>query len=173
MRRSPMACRWGLAAGMAWCFAGALWADDDEVAPVQNQVPVDEIGARFILMGRLGKPLGTMMTVTGKWGYPDKAVKDYSLRFTVSQVNAKRLDKPVVFNVAQIKAVSQDGKDAIPKYDAHKSLDGVSWTLRAYETGRFQGIPNEYWIERGSGRPASPYWFRTFTSELVGIVQRQ
>jgi hypothetical protein len=66
---------------------------------------------------------------------------------------------------------TRGGKKAIPSYEHRKSLEGVSWTLRAYETGRFEVTPLAYWKERGLGIPAAPYSAKTFQSELVGIVQ--
>ncbi len=53
-------------------------------------------------------------------------------------------------------AVTRDGKQAIPSYEHQKALEGVSWTMRAYETGRFNVTPLAYWKERGLGIPASP-----------------
>jgi hypothetical protein len=66
---------------------------------------------------------------------------------------------------------TRDDKNAIPSYEHRKPLEGVSWTLRAYETGRFNVTPLAYWKERGFGIPAPPYWAKAFTTELVGIVQ--
>jgi len=131
-------------------------------------ISVEDIGTKVTLVGRLGEPLGKLMEVKGTWGYPDARVKDYSLRFRVSHVNGKRLPKPVEFNVAQVKAATRSGKNAIPQFKDHKTLEGVSWTLRAYETGRFRGVPEEL----DTAASASPYWWKTFTSELVGVVQK-
>jgi hypothetical protein len=136
-------------------------------------VSVEDIGTKVTLVGRLGEPLGKMMEVKGTWAYPeDPRVKDYSLRFRVSDVNGKRLPKPVEFNVAQVEAATPAGGSAIPKPEGHKALDGVSWTLRAYETGRFDDVPEEYRKDLGTAPPQPPYCQRTFTSQLVGVVQR-
>lgn len=140
-----------------------------------TRVFVEDIGTKVTLVGRLGVPLSTMMTLNGKWGYPDETngiVKDDSLRFTVTHVNGVNLKKPVEFNVAQVHAVEKDGKTAIPVYKDHDLLDGVSWTLRAYETGRAGFRPQDYWKEIGSGPRQSPYWAGAFSSEITGVVQR-
>ena len=138
-------------------------------------VSVEDIGSKVTLVGRLGQPLGKMMEVKGTWRMPDDVVKDYSLRFIVSHVNGKPLKEPVEFNVAQIDAVSKYGNTAIPKYawpiEEQSTLDGVAWTLRAYETGRIDSIPPQYWKERGTLEHARPYWTESFTSQLVGVVQ--
>jgi hypothetical protein len=143
------------------------------------EVSVEDIGTKVTLVGRLGQPLGKMMEVKGTWSYPllhtrpgEPPAKDDSLRFEVSHVNGKRLPKPVEFHVGLIKAVEKNGKNAIPKYEEHKTLDGVSWTLRAYETGRFDDVPEGYRKELGEPLRQPPAGQRTFTSELVGVVQR-
>ncbi len=127
-------------------------------------INVDDIGTKVTLVGRLGQPLGKMMKLRGSWKYPDGLAKDYSLRFTVTEVNDHKLATPVEFNIAQIKARTEDDKDAIPEYKREKDLDGVAWTLNAYETGRFSVVP-----QRGFS-VALPYWQRAFTSEVVGTV---
>jgi hypothetical protein len=129
-------------------------------------INVDDIGTKVTLVGRLGQPLGKMMKLRGSWKYPSDLVKDYSLRFTITEVNDHRLATPVEFNIAQIKARTEDDKDAIPEYKHQKDLDGVAWTLNAYETGRFSVIPQHGFSV------ALPYWQRTFTSEVVGTVAR-
>jgi hypothetical protein len=136
-------------------------------------VSVEDIGTRVTLVGRLGQPLGKMMEVRGTWKYPSRDVKDYSLRFHATHVNGKTLETPVEFNISQIKAVSQRGVDAIPRGEKRKALDGDIWTMRAYETGRHNAVPADYWKESGQGMPGLPYWHKTFTSELVGIAQER
>ena len=135
-----------------------------------TQVSVDDIGEGVILVGRLKKPLGTMMTVRGKWSFPREEVKDYSLRFTISHVDGQKLKKPVELHVAQVNVVTKSGKDAIPPHDEHKQLDGMQWTIRAYETGKINHIPEDYWKELGEFLPQMPYWYREFTSELNGVL---
>jgi hypothetical protein len=141
------------------------------------EVSVEDIGTKVTLVGRLGQPLGTMMEVQGTWSYPrqrpgEPPVKDDSLRFRVSQVNGKKLPQPVEFNVAQIEAATRTGKNAIPKFEELKMLDGIAWTLQAYETGRFHHVPEDYWKKLGTAPPGPPSWPRIFTSELVGVVQK-
>ena len=77
------------------------------------------------------------------------------------------MDDAVRRNTTRFWAVTRKHKNAIPSYEHRKSLEGVSWTLRAYETGRFNVTPLAYWKERGLGIPAAPYWANTFQSELV------
>lgn len=145
--------------------ASALAAE--KARPVE--VSVDEIDKSLVLIGRLRKPLGTLMTVRGKWSYPEEPAKDSSLRFTVSHLDGKELGKPVEFNVRQLDVVTKKGSKAIPSYDGHPRLAGKEWTLRAYETGSIEMIPEEYFKE--TPPHAVPYYFDTFTSKLTGVLQ--
>lgn len=145
--------------------ASALGAE--KARPVE--VSVDEIDKGLVLIGRLGKPLGTLMTVKGKWSYPEEPVKDGSLRFTVSHVDGKELGKPVELNVKQLDVVTKKGSKAIPSYDGHARLAGKEWTLRAYETGSIEIMPEGYFNETPAF--ARPYYFRDFTSKLTGVLQ--
>ena len=139
-----------------------------KAAPIE--ISVDEIGKNLILIGRLKKPLGTLMTIRGKWSYPDGRVKDYSLRFTVTHVDGQELPEPVEFNVAQLKVVTKAGSNAIPSYESHKQLVGVEWTLRAYETGSLYVVSEEAY--RNEPTPSAlPYWFDRFTPEINGVLQ--
>lgn len=149
-----------------------------KIMPTQSQekdkplsINVEDIGTKVTLIGRLGEPLGKMMNLQGTWKYPEGDVKDSSLRFTVNLVNGHKLAKAVEFNIAQISARSGDGKDAIPVYERRGSLNGVTWNLRAYETGFLRVTPNEDRTGRFAPVPAIPYWYRPFTSQLNGTIQ--
>ncbi len=161
-RRPPSAHTQGVDTGRAFSKAAAK-----ESSHTHQKVKVDDIGTAVSLTGRLGEPLGSMLTVSGTWGYPSLRVKDYSVRFSVTSVNGKQLARPVMFPVHAVH-VSKDGVSAVPPHARHKELDGVTWSLRAYETGRFTTVPAEYWRERGA--PAMIYQ-PAFASELVGFVR--
>lgn len=160
-----------LAIGVRFTAAPSAAAKDGDG---KIAVSVEEIGKTADLIGRLGKPLGTMVTIKGKWALPNRAVKSYSLRFTVTEVNGAQLEKPLEFDIAQIIAVDSRGKSIMPKSENCRKVDGQTWTLKAYETGRFHITPPEYdkaiGIVPGS-RGAEPYYFDTFTSEIVGVLQ--
>ncbi|HUY90676.1 MAG TPA: hypothetical protein VMV10_18215 [Pirellulales bacterium] len=137
------------------------------------RISVEEIGKTADLIGRLGKPLGTWVTVKGKWALPKKVVKDFSLRFTVTHVNGAKLEKAVEFHVTQIMAVDRRGKSIMPKPENRRKLDGQTWTLNAYETGEFHITPPEYYRAVGivPGSMQEPYYFDTFTSKIDGVLQ--
>jgi len=138
----------------------------DETSPIE--VSVDEVGNGLIPIGRLQKPLGTLMTVRGTWSLPKYVANDNSLRFTVTHVDGTKLADPVEFNVEQTKIVTKDyGRPVRDRHD--RSLDGVAWTLRAFETGSVELMPKEYFSETLPF--AVPYYYRDFTSRLNGILQ--
>lgn len=139
------------------------------------RVSVDEIDTKVVLVGRLGERLGKMMTVTGKWISPPRSSggeepKDSSMRFVVTHVNEKKLAKEVSFNIYQVHAETRAGKNGMPKTEDERSLNGISWTFRAFESGHYDRSPKEFRTERGYGQIDEPYWVRPFTSELYGYI---
>jgi hypothetical protein len=147
----------------------------DGPVPLTN-IAVEDIGNKVQLIGRLGEPLGRMMTVKGTWTYPTRPgaamAKDDSMQFVVTHVNEKKLAKSVTLNISQIHAETRAGKSALPKESkAQEALDGLTWTLRGFESGYFALVPEEFPAERGRGPAAPPYWYRPFTSELHGYIQ--
>ncbi len=152
---------------IASCF---LLSDGDSpksTKPAQEARVVD-IGGAVILIGRLGKPLGSEIEVLGKWSLPKGIVKDYSPRFTVSRVDGKLLEKEVEFNVAVVKVFEKNlYTSALPSFEKRGTLDGKEWTLTAYETGRIGIVP-----QTGSFPDVTmPYYTEAFISEIVGVLK--
>lgn len=138
------------------------------------QISVDDLGKTADLIGRLGKPLGSWVTIKGTWALPKNVAKDYSLRFTATHVNGMKLPSPVEFNIGQVRAVDRHGKDVLPDFKEQRKLDGRTWTLKGYETGRLDiQTPPEYFKAIGRERQAvqKPYWTRPFISEFNGVLQ--
>lgn len=157
-----------LAASLALFALPDSASSGDGDATVRS-VDVRDIGTGVELIGRLGYPLGTFVTVDGTWRFPDQskgATKDYSLRFIIHRVNDKPLATPVPIDIDRVSVTDQRGSSFIPPHKDHAKLDGVSWKLRAYETGRFTVVPKEYWQFRGTPAMRSQ---ATFASELVGF----
>lgn len=138
--------------------------------PPPMQASVDDIGKNLILVGRLQKPLGTMMTVRGRWRIPDGVPKDASPRFTVSHVEGKRLDQPIEFHIAQLSVFTKRGASAIPPHDRQSDLDGVEWTLWAYEIGSVELYPEDFW-KAVPPMPEPGFLAPPFSSKLVGLHQ--
>lgn len=137
------------------------------------RVSVEDLGKKADIIGRLGQPLGTWVTIKGTWALPKKVVKDYSLRFTATHVNGMKLPSPVEFNIGQIRAVDRHGKDVLPNFEGQRKLDGRTWTLKAYETGELHITPPEYYEAIGTvpGSRQEPYYFRKFMSRIDGVLQ--
>ena len=71
-------------------------------------VPVQSIEAGKVqIVGRLGVPIGTVVTVSGKWhapgGVPTKL--ESGIDFRITSINGKRLSDPVVFDKSEITEV--------------------------------------------------------------------
>lgn len=163
-----------MAAALAFAFRfDFARSEGADKAGGKIEISVEELGKTADLIGRLGKPLGSWVTIKGKWALPDRRVKDYSLKFTVTHVNDVKLKQPVEFNVAQVSVANSRGESVIPKHENQKQLDGQTWTLKAYETGEFHITPPEYYkaigVEPGSMQEA--YYTRPFTSRIDGVLQ--
>lgn len=135
------------------------------------QVSVDDLGKTAELIGRLGKPLGTWVTIKGTWALPISSAKPSGLKFTVTHVSDTKLEKPVEFDVALVKVVDRRGNDVTPKFENRKKFDGRTWMLKGYETGRFHIEPVEYDAAIGAQVSQRPDWIKPFSSEIVGILQ--
>lgn len=139
-------------------------AKEDKVV---RQVHVSDIPDRVQLIGRLGHPLGDLMSVSGKWYLPEGTAnsvpKEVILRFRVFKVNGKQLDVPIEFDHGLVSPV-----DSKPT----KAQQGDIWNLRAVETGGMRDLPAKVWRERwglsddGDSPVAQIYGF-SFVSELV------
>ncbi len=142
----------------------------DEPATSVRRVAVDDLNRTVLLIGRLGHPLGTMVTLDGTWGYPDQTqgrTKDYSLQFTIHTVNGVRLARTLTLKTGSVHVVDKRGADLVPPHERHAELNGVSWSLRAYETGRYTVEPAEYWRYRG---PVAMLPQPAFASSIVGFM---
>ena len=136
----------------------------------RQSLSVTDLGIGYELIGRLGQPLGTMLTVKGKWGYPDQSkgpTKVYELQFTLTEIDGVTCKHPLVFDVGAVHVIDKQRNSLIPAQDKHRDLDGSTWEFRAFETGRHTSMPQEYYNFQGpiAMRPSPP-----FVSELVGYM---
>jgi|GEM_PF-4645082 len=139
-----------------------------------SKVSADDLASgKVTVVGRLGIPLRTMITVRGTWrSLPPlrhgNARKPADHSFYVSHVNGNALAKPVEFVRGLVRGTTADGTELTEL----KPADGEQWELRVYETGGFRGQPAEYWKERGDGIPQYPHWGQgAFVTELDGILK--
>ena len=151
---------------IAVSLCAALHLAGDEVKHVKTVSAADLSSRKVVVTGRLGAPLQHMMTIRGTWHfpetYPDKAVKDGSLRFRVSHVDGKELAEPVDFKKQLVHVTRFRDDDALPP------ADGATWEFRGYETGRFRERPPEYYAELGMAVQTA--WPPEFTTELEGFI---
>ncbi len=81
--------------------SGAAPARPIEGQPPVQKVLVSDIGKRVQIIGRLGYPLGELVTIRGAWirprGLPNQPLKDDTPYFSVTSVNGRRLETPVIF----------------------------------------------------------------------------
>jgi hypothetical protein len=148
-----------IAFGIAFVYVPLLFG---QAKPQPMKISVSEIGRSVTLVGRLGVPLGVKMEIRGRWSMPAKTVKDYSPRFTVTEVNRQKLVNPIEFNIAQVTALTTEHDNALPDLKNRQQLDGQEWTLLAYETGKVQLTPD--------ASRSVPYYTRPFTSEIVAVL---
>jgi hypothetical protein len=111
--------------------------------PIGGESPVrkvlaTEIGARVQIIGRLGHPLGTFVTLRGTWRFPKEWAKDMAASFTVSSVDGKLLREPVEFVAPEFFHPVMRHVQEIPE-DVERGEE--FWEVRGYETGEFLGTP--------------------------------
>jgi hypothetical protein len=148
--------------------SGAAPAGPIEVQPPVQRVLASDIGTRVQIIGRLGYPLGELVTIRGAWirprGLPNQPVKDDTPCFSVTSVNGKRSETPVIFDFFS----KAWGAEEIPPQE------GPVWEVRGCESGGFRGTSREVREDalRGPNPPppvAHPWWhyeFR-FRSEFI------
>lgn len=137
-------------------FAMPQWmkAAEPQASDKAVEVSVAEIGRTVTLVGRLGQPLGTMVSIRGTWRLPDARSKDQSPHFVVSHVDGRKLARSVALHIDDMHLKGKGGRNVKPPNDEYETLDEQTWTLRGYESGRFSRTPPEYWTESGVGVPA-------------------
>ena len=136
---------------------------DEPKAP--TTVRADEIGRSVSVLGKLGSPLRSVVSVSGVWVEltegPEKPGS--SLWFRVVEVGGKRLDKPVEFRVLDVEVLEKRGKTIEP-------AKGEQWELRAYETWPDYGHPSDFITEMGqlTGAPAPQG-----ATRLIGLLKQR
>ncbi len=132
-------------------LATSTYAPGEEESPPIQQIQADELTSKRVqIIGRLGYPLGEMLTIRGRWQRPDSLVKDNSLRFVVTEVAGEKLAASVTFH---------RGLVHLPHSTTPESLEGKPCELRGYEGGGIRGAPDEFY-ERPVQQPYG-FGFRT------------
>jgi hypothetical protein len=121
--------------------AGFCWgADATQSSGTNGQVINYKEMDRVQIIGKLGLPLGQLVTVHGQWQPPASAVKPSGPEFVVDTINGKSLSPPAVFE--EVEQVSGPNNNVKP-------IVGDEWELRGVEKGEFIGFSGEVWTEVG------------------------
>jgi len=113
----------------------------------------DQTKEIFIPMGRLGYPMGTYLTISGKI-YKRDSKPQY--RFTVDTINGVQLKSPVDIYIRNIKETD------LPKEEM--------WSIRGYESGEMIGIPNSVAKAENIPLKQPPWTFHKYFI-MTSIVQ--
>lgn len=139
------------------------FAGDQPKRPIT--IRADEIGRSVSVLGKLGSPLRSVVSVSGIWVELTEgpAKPGSSLWFRVVEVGGKRLDKPIEFRGLDLEVLDKDGK-------AMEPAKGEQWELRAYETWPDYGHPSDFVEELGHlpGAPAP-----RGPTRLVGVLKQR
>ena len=139
--------------------------------PMQRVLATD-IGSRVLIIGRLGLPLGEVVTVVGEWSRPkvpkpavdDPNVRDLGAKYDVlglniTTVNNKRLDTSARFEWPGFSSLYP------AENRADEPKEGDVWEVRGIEVGRYYGIPPAAAVElhrlRGAIQDVRTFGFYT------------
>jgi hypothetical protein len=139
------------------------------------RVSADDLeSGKVVVIGHLGSPLKTLLTIRGTWQH-NRMSKDYGPSFDVTHVNGKALDKPVIFDRVLVHvSYPRPWDEEDESKNSPTPSNGQSWEIRAYETGGFVDSPAEYKKELGMRLPyleQATVW-RNFKVELHGVMRR-
>jgi hypothetical protein len=112
----------------------------------QPRVHYSDIPERVLIIGKLGQPLGQLVTVRGTWTAPYPSKPGLPVVLVVNQVNGNPIDSPAKFDV--VEPVWERDEEVT------KRAVGEEWELRGVETGGFVGFGDKVWEELGQ-QPAS------------------
>ena len=126
-------------------FAIMLCAIGSSLFLQAEEIQVADIGNKVILIGRLGKPLGTLATIDGQLISEPKQGKSgqVTAAFRVNKVNGQPLEK------AQLVGLAFRASAGIPPVHANEMIQ-----LSGYESGAFIGTPDN--ARDMLGKDASP-----------------
>jgi len=135
-------------------------ADKPHVKPQDKpqDVPLANLGDKFRLIGKLGEPLGTVVTVQGVVvegpfkgfeGGPNLRIQRIDGRAT--QEDIQICIRPYFGKYGEQRA----SKEEVPKLDF-----GKTYEFEGYETGQFVGVPGEAYKRAGLAIATTGFYFR-------------
>lgn len=126
------------AVGIGLLLTIALVAGEPE-KPSQRRISVEEI-QDSVVIGRLGVPLGEIVTVKLRW---EPTFKPFDTAF-VTEVDGRKLDPPVEFWDDMPTTPNANAGFDVPKYEYKRD-----YRFRVYESAIFWGGRGEWEKERG------------------------
>lgn len=144
------------------------WGQDNRV----KEIAASEVGKSVQIIGRLGRPLGQLVTIRGQWR--DVRAK-HDTEFIVESIDGNKTARAIEFVDWDVSPVlSRNGKATGKstdkwewKFDWHGPLpspieaDGEVWELIGVETGGFMDYTEEAWKEIGARGAGRGYGFLT------------
>jgi len=128
---------------------------------IEHQVQITNPKEQLKLIGQLGKPLGTTLTVQGV--IVDISSKGYrsGLNLTVQKINDSSIQQLITIPLSPY--FGKFGVKPLPKLE-----NGSTYKLRVYETGEFVGVPADAYKESGIIMQTSGFFFQNRLIVLSG-----
>ena len=106
--------------------------------PSAQVVTVDykDIPKRVKIIGKLGYPLTTIVSVRGTWVDGPVGPKPRAPFFVVTHINGKAMNSPAEFDFVETAGIEGDK-------DFEERVAGEQWEIHGWETGGFVGLPTE------------------------------
>jgi hypothetical protein len=125
-----------------------VWAIFRALASGETQEPKSvnaaDIGVKVQIIGKLGTPIGTLMSIRGQWRMPSFGAspppKPPELQFHVTHLDGKPLSKETIYFASAVRAINL-------KDQRNHEADGVVWEMRAFEGGQFVNLAERHWQE--------------------------
>ncbi|MBS1634617.1 MAG: hypothetical protein JST26_01760 [Bacteroidetes bacterium] len=130
----------------------------------QNTIPEVQITDHKVqkkIIGQLGKPLGTLLSVRGI--ITDQHAKGYNsgLNLTVQSINDSAIQEPLTIPLSPYFGKFGNGSLPQPEKDS-------TYQLRVYETGAFVGVPPDAYKEADIDLQTSGFYFQNKLIVLSG-----
>jgi hypothetical protein len=107
----------------------------EDTAMKRTPIQYELLQRHTSILGKLGYPLGTCLTIRGQWKHRAGPIKSQSVCFSVSQINGAPIRTKIEFEQSDLSpSITEDLADA---------KVGSAWTLTGYETGGYEGMPVE------------------------------
>ncbi len=131
---------------IALCIATVCWQALDRIRPPSQRnaraldksadlmaVDCKDIPRKVAITGKLGRPLGELVTIRGRWTAPTRS-KPGGPVFRVEEIDGKVLDAPVEFD--RVSPILESKGHPTPQV-------GDAWEVRGVETGGFVGYSQQ------------------------------